>query len=87
MKGCDPVASHPIDRDAELEPAAAPDRRRAGRLDDVSPALIPLLRGDSSDQLCDYPIDKEPDQLGAFRGIIIWTLISAVFFALLWWVL
>jgi hypothetical protein len=81
------VASHPIDRDAELEPAAAPDRRRAGRLDDVSPALIPLLRGDSSDQLRDYPIDEEPDQLGAFRGIIIWTLISAVFFALLWWVL
>ena len=78
---------HPIDRDAELEPAVAPDRRRPGRRDDVSSTLIPLLRGDSPDQLRDYLIDEEPDQLRAFRGIIIWTLISAIFFALLWWVL
>ena len=87
MKGCDPLVNHPIDRDAELQPLAALERRRAGRLDDVSPALIPLLRGDSSDQLGGYPIDDEPDQLGAFRGITIWALISAAFFALLWWVL
>ena len=49
--------------------------------------LIPLLRGDSPDQLRDYLIDEEPDQLRAFRGIIIWTLISTILFALLWWVI
>jgi hypothetical protein len=81
------VRHHPIDRDAELEPAAVPDRRRPGRRDNVSPTLIPLLREDSLDHLRDHLIDSEPDQLRPIRAIIFWVLLFGVLWAiLLWWV-
>jgi hypothetical protein len=64
-------------RGAELDPAALTDRRRAGRRDDVSPVLIPLLREASNRSVLDEPTAGGPDNLGASRGIIIWTLISA----------
>jgi hypothetical protein len=80
----DEVIMHrPIDRDAELEPDSPSDRRRLGRQIDVSPALIPLLRGTSIDDLHDPQADDEPDQLAAVRGIIIWVFISAVLLLLL----
>jgi hypothetical protein len=71
-------------RDAELASDTFPDRRRAGRRDDVSSVLIPLLREDSITALP----GEAADQLRAPRGVIIWTLISAAAWApLLWWVL
>jgi hypothetical protein len=83
----DMVRQNPIDRGAEPESARAPDRRRPGRRDDVSPALLPLLREDLSAQLREHLIDEEPDQLRSFRGIMLWVLISAALLALLlWWV-
>jgi hypothetical protein len=79
----DEVIMHrPIDRDAELEPDSTSDRRRLGRQIDVSPALLPLLRGTSIDDLHDPQADDEPDQLAAARGIVIWVLISAVLLVL-----
>jgi hypothetical protein len=87
VKVCAMVRQNPIDRDAELEPATAPDRRRSGRRDDVSPTLIPLLRGDFSAQLNGHLIDEEADQLRSAKGVIIWVLISAASLTLLlWWV-
>jgi hypothetical protein len=81
------VRQNSVDRDAELEPATAPDRRRLGRRDDVNPTLVPLLRGKFSAQLRDHLIDEEPDQLRSSRGIVLWVLISAALLALLlWWV-
>jgi hypothetical protein len=62
---------HSIDRGAELEPALAPDRRRSGRREDVSPMLISLLREDFSARLRDRLIDNEPDQLRFSHGIIL----------------
>lgn len=67
-----------LDREAELEVGTAPDRRRSGRINDVSPELIPLLRGTSTDQDA-----KDPDQLSASRSIAVWVLISVALWALL----
>jgi hypothetical protein len=73
----------PVDRDAELEPDIAADRRRPGRQDDVNPSLVPLLRGTTDRELDD------PDQLASARGILVWVFISAVLsvilLAWLWW--
>jgi hypothetical protein len=68
-----------IGRGVEPLADAPPDRRRSGRQTEVSPVLIPLLREDSktSDLPC-HPADDRQDQLRASRGIIIWTLISAI---------
>jgi hypothetical protein len=67
-----------LDRDAELEPELAEDRRRPGRADGVSPELIPLLRGTPvADAKSPYPDDDDPDQLASARGVVIWVLISA----------
>jgi hypothetical protein len=85
-RGRNPMATHhSIDRDAELEPATAPDRRRLGRREDVSPMLIPLLRDDFSARLRNHLIDEEPDQLRSFRGIILWVPVSAALWVLLLW--
>jgi hypothetical protein len=75
----------PIDRDAELEPDPISDHRRLGPQIYVIPALIPLQRGTSIDDLHDPQADDEPDepdQLASARGIIIWVLISAVLLVL-----
>ncbi len=70
-----------------LEDRLFPDRRRSGR-QDVSNVLIPLLRSESLSGLPVDPGDDGPDQLNASRGIIIWTLVSAIMWVpLLWWML
>jgi hypothetical protein len=75
-------------RGARLEPDTLPDRRRPGRRDDVSPVLIPLLRGDSITSLSGNPAADEPVDLGASRGVIIWALISvAVWASLVSWMI
>jgi hypothetical protein len=68
----------PIDRDAELEADIAPARRRSGRAEEVSAALIPLLRGTAASDL-----HEEPDQLSGSRGVIGWMLISVAFWVVL----
>lgn len=62
--------------------AAATDRRRPGRLDQVSPSLIPILR--TGDQPGELPVDpnesiefEEPDQIAGARGIFFGVAISA----------
>jgi hypothetical protein len=66
-----------VDREAELEPSLAPDRRRPGRQDDISPELIPLLRGDASDAVTDQPPVDDHDALASSRGIVGWVVVSA----------
>lgn len=64
-------------RDVGLEASVIPDRRRPDRRDDVSPALIPLLREDSLSNLSNGAAAATQDDLSASRGIVIWALISA----------
>jgi hypothetical protein len=67
----------PLDRDAELEPELAEDRRTPGRPEGASSELNPLLRGTPlADAKLPYP-DDDADQLASARGIVIWVLISA----------
>ena len=64
----------------EIESAEAllADRRRPGRRPDISPQLIPLLRG-TLEPIPEQEIDPdEPDQLQAARGLVFGTVISAV---------
>jgi hypothetical protein len=70
------IMRQPVDRNAELEPTVAEDRRRPGRQDDISPELVAMLRGSYADTF-DDPVDDQPDQLASARGIVIWTLVSA----------
>jgi hypothetical protein len=68
-----------IIRDIEPLADAPPDRRRTVPQNEVSPVLIPLLREDSmASDVAGHPADDRQDQLRASRGIIIWTLISAI---------
>ena len=69
-----------------------PDRRRPGRLTDVSPDLIPLLRDPvaieipSDDALAP---EHSRDELGAAKGIVVSLLLAAPFWFLIalgiWW--
>lgn len=52
--------------------AAAKDRRRPGRLDDVNPELIPILRG--AEPVIEF---EEVDQTAALRGLVAGVLFSA----------
>jgi hypothetical protein len=56
---------------------ASADHRRPGHQDDVSPALIPLLREETIESLSFEPADDSFDNLSGSRGIIIWVLVSA----------
>ena len=59
------------------------ERRRTGRIANVSPALIPLLRG--SDVLPDS--EEYPDNaMAPARGIVFGVLISVLFWAILIWI-
>jgi hypothetical protein len=74
------MRGHAIDRQAETEPDVKDDRRRPGRQDDVSPDLIPLLRGTlpyTKDEA-----EEDHDPLAACRGVVIWALTSAVAWAI-----
>src|SRR5271157_6239775 len=54
-------------------PAPTGDRRRPGRIENVSEALIPLLRGE---QRADFEELPDEDNLGTARGIVMGILIS-----------
>lgn len=56
------------------------DRRRPGRVDDVSPELIPLLRKPTADTPIEFDED-EVDQTAAIRGVFFGVLISAPIWA------
>ena len=59
------------------------ERRRPGRLDHVSPELVPLLRGESA-FVADAPVQfGEPDQLGGARGLTLAVAISAALWAVI----
>jgi hypothetical protein len=74
-------------RDAETEPDTLTDRRRAGRRDDISPALISLLREDSITSVPGEPVIGGHDDLSASRGIIIWALTAtAIWLSLVSWI-
>ncbi|MDP9097099.1 MAG: hypothetical protein M3N26_11220 [Pseudomonadota bacterium] len=54
--------------------AAAKDRRRPGRLDEVSPELIPILRGAEPDAELEF---DDVDQTAALRGLVAGVVFSA----------
>jgi hypothetical protein len=70
-------------------PSFIPDQRRPGRLEQVSPTLIPLLRGAAQDVDTDPDIDYTTD-LAAARGIAVATCLSVPLWALIglagWWI-
>jgi hypothetical protein len=72
------VRSGLIDRSPELEPEPDFDyeRRRPGRQGDVSPELIPVLRGTLP--YADIHEEDDQDQLAPSRGVVFWTLAAAV---------
>lgn len=58
--------------------ASVSDRRRPGRVNNVSPELIPLLRSQPAEPASDAPPQfGDHDQLGAVRGIAIGAALSA----------
>jgi hypothetical protein len=60
------------------------ERRRPGRIANVSPALIPLLRGSNAP-----PPDTEEsleNDMAPARGIVFGALISVLFWAVLVWI-
>ena len=68
------------------KPNRARDRRRPGRQDDVSPELIPLLRGEVIDGLVepgihpDLPLfDDDEDPLQAARGVLMGLITGMAF--------
>jgi hypothetical protein len=74
---------HVMDHPANLPKAEAdagttlsdvPDRRRPGRVEHISPTLIPLLREPA--QFVDTELDTEADTLVAARGIAVAVLLS-----------
>jgi hypothetical protein len=73
----------PINREADSGADAAPDRRRAGRDNDVSLALIPLLRGTPIDHLSDPEADEDLDPLAGARGVLFWALVSIALWMLI----
>jgi hypothetical protein len=61
----------------QVRSALLVERRRPGRPAQVSPELVPLLRGEIAVELeIDFP-PEEQDQLGSARGIALGILISA----------
>ncbi len=58
--------------------AATTDRRRPGRIEDVNPSLIPLLRtGEMPPGLDETFEDDEPDQITGARGVFFGVAFSA----------
>ena len=77
------MVSDPIDTSADLDAGAVPDRRRPGRRDDMSPELIPLLRGNAPPDLSMLEPNEKPDQLSIPRGMALALYISATVWVLL----
>ena len=83
------VAVDPEDHSTSTaKPLTDLDRRRPGRVDNVSPALIPLLRGQISQEALNEldPRLGNPDQLSAIKGIATAVGVSAFFWAAVAWV-
>lgn len=58
--------------------AAVSDRRRPGRIEQVSPALIPIMRaGDLPPGLDESLEYGEPDQIAGARGVFFGVVLSA----------
>lgn len=57
--------------------AAQTDRRRPGRIEQVNPSLLPMLRTDELPTLDDTIEFDEPDQVSAARGVFVGVAISA----------
>lgn len=58
--------------------ATVTDRRRPGRMEDISPDLIPLLRSQEQNATIEF---EDVDQTAAIRGLFIGLLISAPIWA------
>lgn len=60
------------------ETTVVADRRRPGRLEQVSSELVPILRGQIPDPAPAEPLQfDQPDQLAAARGLAVGVLLSA----------
>jgi hypothetical protein len=66
---------------AVAAPSVVQDRRRAGRVQQVSPTLIPLLR--DSDLCVDIDLDEDSNPLGPARGVMVACLVSVPFWGLI----
>lgn len=58
--------------------AAVTDRRRPGRMQEISPDLIPLLRSQDQDPTIEF---DDVDQNAAARGLVFGVLLSAPIWA------
>jgi hypothetical protein len=76
------MVGDPIGTSVDLDVGAVPDRRRPGRRDDVSPELIPLLRGNAPPNLSVLE-SNEPGQLSISRGMALALYVSATVWVLL----
>ena len=77
----DPLNVTPVKADASVaNPSSVRDRRRPGRLEQVSPALIPLLREPT--RYVDDP-GFDSDLLAPARGVLVGLLISVPLWALI----
>jgi hypothetical protein len=73
-----------IDRSRNIAAEAARvERRRPGRIENISPELIPLLR--SEVELPPDTADRDPYDLAAAAGIAVALLICAPIWALFFW--
>ena len=78
------LIDHPLKADSAETGAVAPpsvvqDRRRLGRVQQVSPALIPLLRDPA--HYVDADLDEDTNPLTPARGVMIGSLISVFLWA------
>lgn len=65
------------------------DRRRHGRVQEVVPSLLPLLRNEINPSAIDGfdKLQETTGQLRAIKGILIGVLLSAVLWVMLYWVI
>jgi hypothetical protein len=71
--------------DQRTDGKTAEDRRRPGRIEQVSPTLVGLLRGKAD---AEAPRTGEPeagDELGAARGILFAVVAGLAIWGLLFW--
>lgn len=76
LPNTEPAKAGAVDADV----AVAPDQRRPGRLDRVSPALLPLLRDPA--QCVDAASCEDSDLQAPARGIVVGLLLSVPLWAL-----
>jgi hypothetical protein len=76
-----PLEAGSAETGAVAAPSVAHDRRRAGRVEQVSPALIPLLRDPA--HYVDSGLDEDADPLSRARGVVIGSILSVPLWALM----